>query len=91
LKQRNKDEVNEMMLMAEKTERINSESQFLMSIGMRDDERVLRLRTLSQLIDGGWPGDLINNKMIDRAMKGLVPDYAGESSVDEYYAQYSGK
>jgi hypothetical protein len=91
LKQRNKDEVNEMMLTAEKTELINSESQFLMSIGMPDDERVLRLRALAKLMDGGWPDDLINNKMINRSLKGLVPAYTGVSSVHEYYAQWSGK
>ena len=80
-----------MMLIAEKAERINSESQFLMSIGMPDDERVLRLRALTKLMDGGWPDDLINNKMINRSLKGLVPDYTGESSVHEYYARWSGK
>jgi len=32
-----------------------------------DDERVLRLRALSRLMDGVWRDDLINNRMMDRS------------------------
>jgi hypothetical protein len=73
----------------EKTERMESESQFLISIGMPAKERVERLSALSRLLDTGWPDAFINNKMLNRALLGQVPEYEGEQSLREYEERWS--
>jgi hypothetical protein len=78
-----------MKLTGKKTNRMESESQFLISIGMPVKERVERLRALSGLLDTGWPDAFINNKMLNRAVLGQVPKYEGVKSLREYEERWS--